>query len=435
MKKEDYLRLAIKAKAYTKKQWVISAFSVCKTKSFDPKTENTHCRLFQEVDGTYFYNAETKSKEAIEGTKPGIPLFQFLEDVIVDSELCPNVKGEPVLTRIGNLLVNLCVLVHPFGTKYPFVTGYFDIKKIEAKIAETLADAPEEGTERLNNLFYVDEYIEFQNALNYMQSFTQLAIWSGSEKTMVPPPGIEKLKKELIAKYGDKLKEPAYYAEFEKELEAYYKEYLKGDPNLGIFMDGKQMNPSAKKRYLTFGMPSGFKAKPTPIVTSLYEGWPTDKEGFADMVSDARAGSYSRGAETVDGGVGTKMLVKSTGNMRVGQDECESVRGIDRIHTPHNSKNLVGRYVRLSNNWKFVENKEEANALVGKPVTVRSPQYCLKPGDVFCKSCLGKNLGASPSGIVTAATNIGGIVLNSAMKAMHGTVLSTTRFDIEKHIT
>lgn len=434
MKKEDYLRLSVESKAYSKKQWVLSAFSVCKTKPIDLSNDTAY-RISQEIDGSYFYDPGTKSKVFIDGSRPGVPIFTFLEEITVDNKLCPNVKSEPVVTTIGNLLVNLCVLVYAFGTKYPFVTGYFDIKKIEAKIAESLQDTPEEGKERLSNVFYVDEYIEFQNALNYMQSFSQLAIWSGSEKTMVPPPGIDDLKKKLIAKYGDRLKDPVYFAEFEKELEAYYKEFLKGDPNLGIFMDGKQLNPSAKKRYLTFGLPSGFKAKPTPIISSLDEGWPKDKEGFSDMVSDARSGSYSRGAETVDGGVATKRLIMSTGNMVAVDDPCDAVIGLKRIYTDKNSKNLIGRYVRLSNNWRLIENKEDVNSLVGREVEVRSPSYCLKTDDVFCKSCLGKNLGASPSGIVTAATNIGGIVLNSAMKAMHGTVLATTKFDIVKHIT
>lgn len=438
MKKNDYLRLAIKNKNYSKKSWVISLFSVTRTKSIDVATAKDvdAYRLFHEVDGVYFLDPINKSIVKLVDSVPNEPLYNFHDPITVDTDLCSNVLGEPIETCMGNLLVNLCAIAYPLKNKMPFITGYVDIQKIESKIAEKLKDTPDDDEERDPNAFYVDELIDFQDALNYLQSFTQLAIWSGSKKTMTPPPDIEEYKKKLESKYGDKLIDPVYFAAFEKELEDHYKEYLKGDPNLGIYMSGKQLNPSAKKRFLTFGYPGGFRSTPTkPIKSSLLNGWPTDRESYAEMINDSRSGSYARGMETVDGGVATKKIIMATGNSTISKDECDTERGLHRTYTKYNIKNLSGRYVRLGKAWKLVSSIAEANTFVDKPIELASPQFCTKEGDIYCKRCTGETLGANPSGILTAGTNVGGIILNAAMKAMHGTVLATTRFIPTKHIT
>ena len=77
-----------------------------------------------------------------------------------------------------------------------------------------------------------------------------------------------------------------------------------------------------------------------PITKSLAEGWDITK--FPEMMDGSRAGSYSRGAETMLGGEQVKWLLRTSSNMRITQKDCGSRLGYRMQVTPTTIKQLVG---------------------------------------------------------------------------------------------
>ena len=55
----------------------------------------------------------------------------------------------------------------------------------------------------------------------------------------------------------------------------------------------------------------------TPVINSLQEGWPTDPVEFTAMMNGLRYASFSRGSETVKGGVSAKYLLRAGNNFKI----------------------------------------------------------------------------------------------------------------------
>ena len=71
-------------------------------------------------------------------------------------------------------------------------------------------------------------------------------------KAITPPPGIEKKKEELKKEYGDRLKDPVTFVEFENRLREIDKEYLKDDPAAKAIFNKKSVT-GRTKMFLTYG--------------------------------------------------------------------------------------------------------------------------------------------------------------------------------------
>lgn len=431
MKKLDYLKLAITNKLYSRKLWMIMAFSVTKENSDKYKSEPYFGRLVTEAWGYSYVNLNGEL-EKIEDSKPNEPLFAFHDKLLVDNTWLENISGS-VETIIGNLLVNAIAIVPCFGTKIKYLTGEITIKKIEAMIAPKLADNPKDNEQRSNDLFYVDEYIKFSNSLQYISSFSQLSSYGATPKSLLPPTGIKEFKKQLLEKYKGKLHDPVELSKFEAELMNFDNEYLKDDPAYGKFLSGKITQTSRKKLYLTIGAEAGFSNSldVVPVTNSLDEGWPDDPVQFTAMMNGLRSGSFSRGSETVKGGVAAKIILRAANNFKLINKDCGSKLGIRRKYNKDNIQQLVGRYIVTTNNYILIKDIEEANKYIDKNIIVRSPMYCKLEGDNICRTCSGEGLFTIPEGIVISLTDISGTILAASLSAMHGKVLSTKHLDIE----
>lgn len=433
MKKLEYLKFAIRNRCYRKKAWVISAFSLIK-EAPDAYLKNPYVgRIIQEPTGYKFYTGDQERPlEIIEDAVGGQPLFNFKDKVVVDADFEINTK-EPLDTYIGNVLVNAAVLYDVFGQRYPFVRGVISVDKLEETIAAKLKDTPEENTERSPEFFYVDEYVKFVDHLQFISGLSQMCVYAATEKIMVPPPGLKQFKEQLNRKYEGQLNDPVKLSQYEKELSDYDEQFIKDDPTNGIVLSGKVKSNSRRKMFLSMGSDAGFtdSLESLPVINSLEDGWPTDPKLFAAMMNGSRAGSYSRGAETQKGGVSAKILLRATSNYVILDKDCGTPLGIPRQFEKNNINQLVGRFVKNNQEWKLVENITEAANFVGKPIIVRSPAYCHSEGDTICKVCAGMKLFENPNGLSTPITEVSAIILATAMKAMHGKVLSTARLNIE----
>ena len=439
IKKLDYLIQALKAKCYKKKAWVISMLAV--THESNPLNQDKFyplkiIRTPPLVQFTNNYLSETKDKLiTILDAVLNEPLFTFQYPIKVTKDICPNVTNE-IETTLGNLLFNLICIVESFGTKIDFINK-INLSKIEDYIAERLKDVPPEGEDRNPNYIYIDEYLKFGKSLSYLKGFSQLCVICTTKKTIVGPPGIDEFKENLInTKYKNKLTDPVELTNFISDCQEYDEKYLEGDPTNGKFLSGKIKNMSRRKKFLVFGIEPGFSiaTNQTPITTSLQDGLPKDPEAFTNMMNESRAGSFARGAETVEGGVKAKAILRATDNIKIINEDCMTKLGLPRTHNNFDYEKLTNRYILIDGKWILVENNEEAKKYIGVKVITRSPQYCKlqKSEQSYCSYCLGKNLSQNPLSVAADVTEISSVVLSTPMAAMHGKVVKTNLIDINK---
>lgn len=434
MKREAYLIEALKSDVIKKKAWFISAFAVISEGPEDYTKDPYDYRIVQTPTGIFFIdpnNQEGNRLTRIDDAVYGEPLFSFKDEVVIGKDICINATG-PTETTLGNVLFNLVSLIPSFGSKIPFQTGKVNIGKIEDTIAEKLQDTPLENAQRSDAVIYVDEYVKFVDSLGFIAGLSQLCVWGATEKTMTAPPGVEKLKQELIKKYEGRLHDPVALAEIEKELIAFDAEYLKGDPGGENFATGNKMrNVVRKKLFLMFGAEPGFKEQVSvnPVFKSLEQGW--DLEKFPEMINNLRHGSFSRGFQTQLGGEMTKWLLRASANIKITHDDCGTKLGLKRTIDDVSYKKLVGLYVIEGEESLLIDSEVKAKNYIGKKVITRSPMFCKLTKTDYCKKCMGEKLSQSPEGASLAVSEYGSVIMTSFLKAMHSKELAVAKVDFE----
>jgi hypothetical protein len=429
MKKIDYLKLAIQNKVVNNRSWIISAFSIIKEDPEKYKSDLYYLRLVPQSWGFSFVNDKAEL-EKIDDAKTGQPLFKFNDIISIDSSWLDSVKS-PIETTIGRLIANFICIYQSFGNKYEYINKSFGVTTIEDTISPMLKDTPKTESERSNQYYYVDEYVTFVNSLQFLSTLSQLTAWSATEKGITAPTGIAAFKKQLLIEYKSKLNDPVQLAEFETKLKQFDSEYLKDDPANGTFIKGKVKDTARKKMYLTLGAEEGFKGNLdlVPVINSLEEGWPVEAKQFTAMMNGLRAGSYSRGAETVNGGVSAKTLLRAANNFRIIDTDCGSKLTIKRFFNEKDKNQLINRYVQEGAKTTLVD-ETNVGTYLGKQLSIRTPLYCKLKGDNICKVCAGLKLFKFPVGISIPITEISSIILTASLKKMHGTVLSTKKLDL-----
>lgn len=434
MNKLDYLKYAISQGCHKKKAWLVSVFGTIKEET-NPLENSYPGKIIKKAWGYAFVNSSAEIVDLEGFNKEDRVVFTFKEPITVDSSWCENAK-EPVQTTIGNLIFNLLAMVPAFNSKIPFVTGRVSISAIEDIVATKLRDTPELNEPRSTEYIYVDEYLKFCDALTFISGLSQLTCWAATHKNVRGPTGIKEFKAQLLTKYEGKLTDPVELAKFEQELVDFDGKYLEGDPSFGTLVTGKVRNVARKKMYLSLGSEKDFSGslKATPVINSLEEGWPTDPEQFVAMMNGLRFGSFSRGSETVKGGVSAKILLRAANNFKIIDTDCGTQLGIRRNFNQSNINKLIGRYV-LDKTSTLVENNDVASNYLNKDIVVRSPMFCKLEGDRICKICAGTRLSQFPTGMGIPVTEISSIILAASMAAMHAQVLSTAKLDFNKHFS
>lgn len=323
-------------------------------------------------------------------------------------------------TTYGRYLLNYVVLASIFGDKIPYVNTTFKISKIEEQIATKVLS--EEITAA-----QVGAYLDWGFFLGTM---SEICVPVFSEKSLVPPPGIDELKKRLLKEFADKLDDPVVGAMIEDKCIALDKEWLKGDPSMGFYgSDGKKTNVHRKRQYLMFGLVPKFQKEAGAyefVTSSLTDGW--EREAIPTFCNDIRMGSYSRGIETANGGVETKRIIRLLQNLHIVADDCGTSRGLQVHLTEANIKDYLGRNVVSGKGYVTITSRNKST-FIGKTWTLRSFMYCQQEGG-YCYTCGGENyrtLGVDAIG--TLALDLGAAFLTMSMKAMHGTKLSNFVID------
>ncbi len=425
MNKIDYLNYSLKNNLYTKKDWMIRAFSITddgfiNESQFNKELGKYDGQIFR-IAGFPFVYIQGKL-EKISGSTKDV-LFTFRDPITIDQTVCPNVSDKTD-TTLGRLLFNLIVLVNSFGSKIPYQNNKVSISDIDDIIIKNMDN---KDPKKIS----VKEYKKYVNSLFYLTNFTQLCVWSLTEKLITPPPDIEKKKQELMKKFTD-LSDPLQLAQFEKELIQIDSDYLKDDPGAEFFQnDSKSRKIIRKRMFLTYGAQKGLldKRNRNTVTNSLYEGW--EMKNMASVGEALRASSFNRGSQTQLGGELTKWLFRASTGLEVIYEDCGTKVGLDILITNENYKRINGLYIMTSKGILLIDSKETAKSLIGKTVKVRSPLFCHAKDNNFCHICLGKNMSANKDGISLSIAEIGSMFMLMKMKAMHGKELSATQIDLE----
>ena len=329
-------------------------------------------------------------------------------------------SNKSIETTVGRLVMNAILVKDPFKDKIDFINEEFNNKSLEKKYIHGKFKDGE---------ITVEEFTRYLDLVMYIEGFANTLSLSATEKAITPPPGKEAFKKKMIEgivkEYGkDALKNPTIMAKLEKALSEFDDEYLKGDEANGRLISGKVKNMARKKLFLTFGIGNSFKHEAEPVIDSLDKGIGKDPEKLAILFNDARAGSFSRGAETQQGGVIAKETLRATSDVKILDKDCGNKIYIPILVTKENRVDLVDRYI--FDKKLLLLTKENIDSYIGKVVNMRSPLYC-KLENHLCKYCTGVMLGKYENGVSILATTFGGTVLKESLSKFHGSNLEIVK--------
>ncbi|HXQ32679.1 MAG TPA: hypothetical protein VN843_01530 [Anaerolineales bacterium] len=433
MKRLDYLKKALNHDLASNLSWITSAFCIVKESPQSYLSNPYPFRLISTHARYQFINAE-KQIEEIEDSQTKEPLLRFKDQLEVDKTWAPNITSSITCT-VGNLIFNSVSILPSFGSKYPFTNGKISLSIHEDYIAKRLTDTPRDNSQRDQSKIYVDEYLIFQDTLIYLEQLAPMTNWSATRKLISRPDGIKEFRQKLLKEYEGRINDPTVFAEYEEKLRNYDKEWLKDDPSYGTFIKGKILDIARKKMFLAIGIPErlDLKSKMVPITSTLEDGQPTDPIQRTAILNGSRFGSYSRGTETINGGVVSKTVIRIGNNYKIDIEDCGTTFGLHTSYTKESINDLVGRIVIEDKKMIPILTTEQAEYYLGRTIVVRSPAFCKAgPGDRLCKSCSGPALSQYQDGLAIPLTEISQLILTQSLKAMHGKFLSTARADLER---
>lgn len=444
MNKYQFFLAAMRAEAFLRTAWVISAFAVVSEGPDDWQKEPYPYRIVQTPTAYFFVDPENQNQlTKIDDATVGQPLFSFQEKTQWKPQDIPNLNKETEATY-GQMLFNFIVLVWSFKKKIPFVEGKRTPHDLEAIIVKRLADDPPDGILLEKDVreraqveaspetapIYVYEFLKFRNAMFYLSGFTQLCVPAATEKSMQSAPGIYEYRAKLLEENKDRLHDPVVIANIDKALVEYDRAYLKGDASENFLITKKSIDLVRKKMYGMHGAETGFSegVDVKLIPTSLSEGW--DVQAVPAYMNSLRLGSFNRSVQTAMGGEAVKWLLRASSNITVSVDDCGSKYGMPLVVSKDNLRKLVGFSVVTNNGSVRVKDEKEAETYLGKAIQVRSPMFCKLTKTDYCKVCVGERLAALPTALSSAVSATGSDFMLLYMGAAHAKALVTAEMDI-----
>lgn len=435
MKKNEFILRAFKeSRIWLKAEWCFKLFTV--NESIEPADHPEPYDIAVIDDKYCFYLNDQQGWQVIEDAPnpKQYPIYDVTHTVIVPSQdfLIQPYDKFPFKTRAGNLFVNHYILVFPYGNKVPYQNGEMNIKKLEAYVSSRLKEIPKDGVKDPNYL-YPDETVKFSTACTSLSGFSTISTPSASAYTVLPSPGIDKLRNELYTKYAGQLNDPVIAAKVDKILVDYDRAYQAQDPDGGFLNSDKLYEVARKKTLVAIGYEKPEVTGNSDgvfIKNSLSEGW--DLNELPTMIDSLRDGSYNRGAMTALGGEAVKFIFRIFATSNITEDDCGTNIGIERALTKDNINLYVGNTAILPNNKQLLITDENKNTLIGKVLPIRSPATCRTSNANYCLTCMGQKLANNKHSLAGLASNVGSDMLYVFMKKMHGVATKTVEWDIEK---
>lgn len=431
MNKLDFFILAMKAGMYQHVKWVISAFSKIVEGPEDWKQDPYPYRIVQTPTAYFFVDPDNNNQlTLLEDVDLNNPPFTAQERIQLDPSDIENLS-EPIESCYGNLLFNYQCLVYPFGSKVPYLTGRVSSSRLEKEVLKRYKFDTNLNEPKDPNFIYTDEYLKMCDAVFHLENYMQLFTPAGSEKSMTSHPDMRKVRDQLFEENKDHLHDPTVYAGISSQLEKLDKEWLADDPDsMNFYLKSKSFKVVRRKLFETIGSDAGLSdgIEINPVRRSLSEGW--DADVFVQLNNASRAGSFSRGAETMLGGEQVKWLLRGSANIMITEDDCGSKLGIE-----HEIKDSHVGFTIIENNKQTTLTQENISSYLGRTLSMRSAMFCKLLKTDYCKTCVGPRLSLNPTAAFTAISRIGDTMLAISLAAAHSGAIEVQEMDASNFLS
>lgn len=433
MLRRQFFIEAMQERLWADREWVIRAFSLTELPFSDVLAEEDRKPYtLVKVKGKreyYCIDPNSDTPQPIDDSDVTEALYRLNDRIVLNPGDLENVKAT-VETRLGNVLVNCMVFVYAFGGKIPFKTGRLT-GKIDNEVSKLLADEPADPSKRDPTKIYPDELMRYNNGLNALGALALLGVPSCTPQALVANPAVLKRRDELLEINKDNLT-PATIAGISKELAELDRQGFKDTDAELFFISEKLVNISRQKSKYMYGVEDGLIPEDsTFIVKPLGQG--VSLSNLPVINDGIRNASYNRGNQTAMGGTRVKEFYRVFQNTKVAEPDCGSKFGLMWLIEETEFEPLEGRYfVDPVSKKPVLCTKENLKPFMGKILYIRSPMVCKTKGYSYCAICVGDTLALNPDGLHVELSNVGSIFMNTFMKAMHGRVLATQRYDFRK---
>lgn len=429
MHKLDYLFLAFKNRAYVRKTFLMSIFSMVHDTPKNRKLLEAvpYCAIRDDATKeVYFMNDGVKM--VIEGHVWGQPIFNKNEKLTVDVEAHEFIT-EKMETTIGLFLTNIVVLFESFGKRTSYINGKISGGTIMGVIDGLMVDNPVNGAELPPGKASVDECLKVSKQLDYLEGMNQVFVKASSIDVLTVHPDVIALRDKLLKELEDqgKLNDPTAVAVAIDKVIALDAKIQYSGPSKDFFINSKFIDNARKKMFIIFDMVPDFNTgKYNLLRKSLDEGW--DPEHYPEYINTAISASFDRGNATGEGGAEVKLAILLTNRIQIGGEDCQSPRTESVKISKHNLKGWIGGY-HMVDGERTPVTKETP---IGSVVNMRVPQFCTQEDDNLCSTCCGTKLGAIKERVSAETVYVFTQFMLTRMKAMHVSQLKTITMSLSQ---
>lgn len=433
MHKLDYLFLAFKNRAYVRKTFLMSIFSLVHDTPNNRKLLESvpYAAIRDNEKKEIYFIDENKNKVVIEGYDNfNVPLFNKNEKITVDMQAHDFIT-EKQETTVGIFLVNIVVLFESFGKRTNYVNGKIAGGTIQGLIDSLMADNPTPTSPLPEGKASVDECLNVTKQLDYLEGLNQVFVKASSLDVLTVHPDVIALRDKLLKELEEqgKLEDPTAVAVAIDQVIALDAKIQYAGPSKDFFINGKFIDNARKKMFIIFDMVPDFNTGKYQLLRkSLDEGW--DPDHYPEYINTAISASFDRGNATGEGGAEVKVAILLTNRILIGGEDCGTVRTEPVRLNKFNFKGWIGGYHLVGGNVTKLTKADES--LIGQTVQMRVPQYCTQDEGNLCRTCCGEKLGAIKTRVSAEAVYIFTQFMLTRMKAMHVSQLKTITMSLEQ---
>jgi hypothetical protein len=329
----------------------------------------------------------------------------------------PILKDQAVESTFGLMLFNVILWWEPFMGKVDYVNTFFTKKLIEGHISRLMVDNPKEGETVPEGKASVADCLKFTENCYYLEGLGAHFVKPGGVDALTVSKEILKRKDELLKQHAHELNDPVVFTAILDELVAMDRAEMMKGKSKNFFINDKFIGTARKRMFIAFGIEenptsTGWVALPRSLDQGL------DPEQIVTQVNTAVSGAYSRSMATGEGGSAVKETLRLIGRSKVEGTDCGTPRGEMKIVLKDSASYWMGSSY-ISNGKVIFIDKEELNKIIGKPVAMRVPQFCLTVDGDYCKTCLGEGLSKIATRLSAEVVRVPTEMMLQRMKAHH----------------
>lgn len=423
---QQYFLKAMKAEAYTRKEWFISVFSISESTGV---TEDIPYLLRKDKDG-FFYLEDGLVVRVAEGTSTDQPLLRFKDPIHVTPDDVITVLS-PIDTHVGIVIWNYLSFIDPFKGRIGFYNQTFSGGLLKGVYKKGCLPTDDDARRTEKGFFTPTEMLQSVKNGYFLGGLTALCVPTTSRKALTINPAIIKRRDELFEEHKEQLNDPVTMAKIQDELVAMDKADFKGDVAEDFFISEKFFSTARKKMFISFGLEPDFNSagEGRVVKNSLLEGW--DPKDLPPLANSAIDGSYDRGKSTAEGGAAVKELIRITQNVQILDEDCGTEVGFWETLTDDNIDRFISSYYFDAKKQTHLITSDNKASLIGQRVMIRSPDFCNHGFTDICQYCAGAHNAQNKVGMSAGVVKMGTKWMLLRMKKMHVSSLKVREYKLD----